>query len=484
MENKDLPQEMKEKEHNQMLLEKIKKIEDEIKLEKGTDNLSIKCYEKCEITLGGKTIQVTIAEIEKSEPEKKEDRENDELEGKDGEEKGISKSYNIYMKDVKIAEIDESGKLILNEEGIQEIDPQDILGLMELGEDEKPDISQINEIEGISSKDLIESLDEHDLEEYEPDFLQNMDEGDLEELEVEISEEEMPEEEELDYLMEIEAAKQGKSKDELKSNMIELELDEIKVTENKTLRQLIGTDCTRVFAVPGRDASEYTLKGLNKEGKLEDLDNLKRVEGTNPNQKIANIDKEGKEVETKSTIAMFELEGKGMQEGIAISQGQFDYKEVSYYRRTEDNEYISTPIAQKGGVDRDESSLETKEMMDRNTTTQDELSAHLDAYEELEELKEQEVPDEIDITRDGIQDKDIRMGKEEMIERLVNHPDYNYTKEEATEIVNNIIDNNMNFDEVREEIDNQKEKEKAEVEEEECERTPWGDAEERRNRGY
>lgn len=461
MPEKDLAEDMKQKQQNKKLLEKIRKIEDEIKLEKSNDNLNVRYHEDCELTIGGNVIKVSVAEVE----EKKDSSKSSTglHDGKDSnndkEETDLVKTYNIYMrvkgKDVKIAEINEEGRLIINKEELEKIDPENKLGLKEL-DDEKQEISEINKVEGKTS----------------------------EELEEEISKEEKPEEEKTDELMEIEAEKQGMSKDELKSNMIELELDSIKVTENKTLRHIlgIGNNYTRVFAVPGRDASEYTIKGLNKEGKLEELDNLKRVEGTNPNQKIANIDKEGKEVETKSTIAMFELEGKGMQEGITISQGQFDYKEVSYYRRTEDNEYISTPIAQKGGVDRDESSFETKEMMDRNRTTQDELSAHLDAYEELEELKEQEVPEEIDITKDGIQDRDIRMGKEEMIERLLKHPDYNYTKEEATEIVNNIIDKDMDFDEAREGIDNQKEKEKSE--EEEYERTPWGDAEERRNRGY
>jgi len=228
----------------------------------------------------------------------------------------------------------------------------------------------------------------------------------------------------------------------------------------------------------GRDASEYTIKGLDKEGKLEDLDNLKRVEGTNPTQKIAVMDKEGKQIESKSTIAMFELEGKGMQEGIAISMGQMDYKEISYYRRVEDNTYISTPVAQKNGVDRDESTLENKELMDRNTTSQDELTEHLDNYEKLEEMKKKEIPDEINITIDGIQYEDVKQGKEIMIQKLINDSEYDYNLEEATIIVNNIVDNKMDFDKAREEIDNKK----AREEDESREKTPWDDA--MRRRGF
>jgi len=478
MAEKDLAQDMNKKEDSKQLLEKIKKIENEIKIEKENDNLEIRYFEDCEIELGGNMIKVSIAEVkEKSSlPEKNADElENDD---KEKEETDIAKSYNIYMnvkgQDIKIAEIDEEGKLILNEEALEKIDPQNILGLKELGDMEKPDLSLINELEGKTAGEL-EELGEYDL-----DFLEGADEQSLDELEENISEEEMPEEERIDKLVEIEAAKQGKSKDELRANMIELELDEIKVTENKTLRQLLGTECTRVFAVPGRDASEYSIKGLNEDGKLEDLENLKKVEGTNPTQKIAVMGKDGKQIETKSTIAMFELEGKGMREGIAIGQGQLDYKEISYYRRADDNTYISIPVAQKNGVDRDESTLETKELMDRNTTTHDELEDYLDSHEKLEEMKKQEMPDEINITIDGIQYEDVVQGKEIMVQKLLNDTEYDYTREEAIEIINNIVDKGMDFEKAREEIDMQKQQ--AREEDEEREKTPWDDA--MRRRGY
>jgi len=53
MAEKDLAKDMKQKQYNQKLLEKIRKIEDDIKLEKGTDNINVKYYEDCELTLGG-----------------------------------------------------------------------------------------------------------------------------------------------------------------------------------------------------------------------------------------------------------------------------------------------------------------------------------------------------------------------------------------------------------------------------------------------
>lgn len=222
----------------------------------------------------------------------------------------------------------------------------------------------------------------------------------------------------------------------------------------------------------GRDASEYTIQGLNKEGKLEPLDKLKQVEGTNPTQNIAVIGKDGSKVESKSTIAMFELEGSGMKEGLTISLGQMNYKEISYYRRVDNNMYLSTPIAQKNGVDREEASFETKELMDRNRTEHDKVKEYLNTHEKLENLQKgkTEVPNEINITIDGIQYEDITKGREMMVQKILNDSDYTYTREEATEIVNNILDKEMNFDEAREQIDMEKD------EESDREKTPWDDA--------
>jgi len=418
---------------------------------------------------------------------------------KEKEDAEVVKTYNIYInvkgKDIKIAEINEQGKLIINEESLNEIDPDNIMGLKDLDEDAltaEELQEQIGE-DGKTAEELEEELGEEDreIEGYsnelgEDENQEEIDEETAERKEEQISEQTKAEDEKIDKLMEVEAQKQGMSKDELKSNMIELELDKIKVTENKTLRQILGTDCTRVFAVPGRDANEYTIKGLDKDGKLVELENLRRVEGTNPTQEITTISKDGSQVEKKSVIAMFEFEGKGMQEGITIGNGPMDYKEVSYYRRVEDDKYISTPVAQKTGVDRDESTLETKELMDRNTTSQEELTEHLEAYEKLDDMQEREVPDEIDITEDGIQHEDIELGREEMIARLMEDPEYNYTKEEATVIVSNILDKKMDFEVAREDVDRAreeaKEAEKKARDEDEEEYGPWSSA--MRRRGY
>ena len=159
MAEKNLPTEMQEKEHNEELLEKIRNIEDKIKSEKGTDNLNVKYYEDCEINMGGTLVKVSIAEVKR----KKDEKELSEDKNKEKDENELEKkSYKIYMnikgQDLEIAEIDEQGNLILNEENLELIDPKNVMGLKELGEDEKPDISQINEIEGKTSEELEEEI--------------------------------------------------------------------------------------------------------------------------------------------------------------------------------------------------------------------------------------------------------------------------------------------------------------------------------------
>lgn len=159
---------------------------------------------------------------------------------------------------------------------------------------------------------------------------------------------------------------------------------------------------------------------------------------------------------------MYSIKGSGMNEFITISKGQMDYKDISYCRRGPNNEYISTTVSQKNGVDRDDTSYEVREMMDDRTTSNDELTENTENMKKLQDMKNQEMPDDINITIDGIQYTDITQGKEIMIDKLVNNSKYNYTKEEATVIVNNIVDEGMDFDRAREEIDKSKEPEEKE----------------------
>ena len=65
--------------------------------------------------------------------------------------------------DVRIGTINENGNLEINKELIEEIDPDNKLGLLEVGEQEKPDLDKA--LEGIDGKtEKIEKIGHHDLE--------------------------------------------------------------------------------------------------------------------------------------------------------------------------------------------------------------------------------------------------------------------------------------------------------------------------------
>jgi len=127
------------------LLEKIKGIEEKAKEEKQNNNVSVKYYENANLQLGKNILRVSIAEI----TEKFLDENNQEQ---------STTTFDIYMKydgqDVFIANIDEAGNLHINKETVEKIDPENKLGLLELGEQEKPDLSVLKELEGKTKEDL------------------------------------------------------------------------------------------------------------------------------------------------------------------------------------------------------------------------------------------------------------------------------------------------------------------------------------------
>lgn len=145
---KDLAVDMKRDEE---LLEKIKGIEDRIKEEGQSDDVLVKYYEDANLQLGKNTLKVSIAEITQKFLD-------------DKEEEQTQTTYEVYMKfggeDVLIANIDADGTLKVNKDTVQRIDPDNKLGLLELGEQEKPDLSILKDLEGKTKEDLEKELEE------------------------------------------------------------------------------------------------------------------------------------------------------------------------------------------------------------------------------------------------------------------------------------------------------------------------------------
>lgn len=133
------------------LLERIKGIEDKVKEERQNNNVSVKYYDNVNLQLGKNILRVSVAEITE-----------DFLDENNQEQS--QNTFNVYMKydgqDVLIANIDEEGKLHINRETVEKIDPENKLGLLELGEQEKPDLSVLKELEGKTKEDLEKEIEE------------------------------------------------------------------------------------------------------------------------------------------------------------------------------------------------------------------------------------------------------------------------------------------------------------------------------------
>ena len=135
------------------LLERIKKLQQEKRKERNNDNIDVKYYEDCELKIGKNKLAVSVAEI--TEEMIEQNKKQNEI-----------VTYDIYMKyrgqDVLIACINENGDLCINEEEVKRIDPKNQLGLLELGDNEKPDLSVLKGLDGKTEKELEEEKKQKD----------------------------------------------------------------------------------------------------------------------------------------------------------------------------------------------------------------------------------------------------------------------------------------------------------------------------------
>lgn len=152
----DLSKSMKEKESKEKLLEKIKSIQDRIRLERGNESIKVKYYENCELKLGKNVIKVSVTEIE--ETFNKSDSKSKNEKAEDNQK---TKTYEIYMKykgqDLVIAKIDKDGQLTLNEVNLQKIDPKNKL---QLKKEDKTNLDDLKKFEGKTEEGLSEELKE------------------------------------------------------------------------------------------------------------------------------------------------------------------------------------------------------------------------------------------------------------------------------------------------------------------------------------
>lgn len=237
-------------------------------------------------------------------------------------------------------------------------------------------------------------------------------------------------------------------------NWIKLDLS-AQVVYNKTLAQILpnGHKYKEVYVAPGKNQFSYELVGGDEQSGYEPIEGLEKTEGSNPTQKIISIQNQGKmDIKSEQAFAMFKIKGRE-SEGFSINLAQSGNNqiEVSYWRKSYGDSYISIPVAQET-ADRgyNEHSPEARYFMARSTHSNWRMDDRIDDSEDIEKVSAK-LPSEINPASDGIQleELDKQTFREKLIERIMKdvmgngkqHPDYERSvREKATIMADKIID--------------------------------------------
>lgn len=439
-EGKDLAQERKEE-----LLDKIRRLQNEKREERENENVDIKYYEDCELQLGKNKLKVSIAEI------------NEKMLSENEETKEII-TYDIYMKykgeDILIANINEDGKLKINKEELEKIDPENKLGLLELGEDEKPDLSELKELDGKTEKELEQEKEDREKENEETSKDDNEEKNEYDEEEEELEDKEAEEEKE-----EIARRKNISSK-----NIFILRPDS-QFYENypqvpKTTYFYRDND--------GKIKAEYIDKNGNTKPSEHFNDST-----TNMREKVVGLGDNGEDIKEEEPYQVMTTKGltntnrnaRDIRIAIYIENGYMEFEET---RQGTNGKWTGYGLEGKG---RDYNSHTVNELSNTKTNKV-EPSDVSDRYDAVENTG---------LADDGVQLQDLSPIK--TIERFM---DEGYNKEESIDIYNYMIGEKQLSEEdakekVNEEIVEKIEKNEREIEEDN-QKTPWGDAWNRRHR--
>jgi len=432
-EGKDLAKDMKMDEE---LLEKIKEIESRLKEEKQNENISVKFYENAELKLGKNILKVSIAEITEKFLNEKNETE-------------VKTTYDVYMKydgkDILIANINEAGNLHLNKEELERIDPENKLGLLELGKQEKPDLSTLKEIDGKTREELEKERDDKEKDEEIKDEDENE----------KVDEKEVEDEETKDV-----AEKKG---------IPEKDIFIIR-KDSQFFKNHPEVDKSTYFYrdADGKMKAEY----IDKHGKTQPSPYFEESTTALMSEPVISIGENGENIERKIPYQTMQTNNLRRPQGvrdIRISvYFENAYINIEETRFNNEGEWVGYGIEKQG---RDYNSHKVNKMSDI-TKTQDKSEKISKGYEKVENtgFEEQGIHiDELSIKRN--------------IDRFVEE---GYNKKQAIKIVNYMIGEEKLSEENAKEKVNEEIIEEIEKQEKERlddnQKTPWGDAEARRRR--
>ena len=440
-EGQDLATDMKKEqvERDEELLEKIKGIEERKAEESGNNDVSVKYYEDANLKLGKNILKVSIAEItEKFLDDKKEEQ--------------SKTTFEVYMKfagkDVLIANIDETGTLKVNKEEVKKIDPDNQLGLLELGEQEKPDLSVLKEMEGKTKEELEKQKEERDKE-------KSKDEKDEKEQKKEEDGEEKDEEEKND---DEETKKIAKRKGIPEKNVYRIRKD------SQFFKNYPMVDKSTYFYRDndGKMKAEY----VDKHGMIQPSPFFKDST-THLTDPVVSVGKDGQDVKKQQPYQVMQTQElsryqhgiRDIRMAIYIEGGEIRMEET---REGDDGQWVGYEI------ERTRTDYNSKQVNTKSDTTnkQDNSETISQSYDKIEDTGFKENG----ITMDELSPKKV-------FEQLM---DEGYNKNEAARVVNYMIGpEKMGREDakkrVNEEIEEELDKQMKEKETDDKEKVPWDD---------
>lgn len=216
----------------------------------------------------------------------------------------------------------------------------------------------------------------------------------------------------------------------------------------------------------GRDSTEFTIEGLTRDGKLERIPALEQIEGKNPTQNMISLDKDGENIQKEQALAIYGIKGTNNKEGFSIKKGQYGIVEVKYFRRISKDLYINSKVPQAHTTERDIAKPEVRELMSTQYNSQTDIEEPIETFHKLEDMKKQEIPDEIDPTMDGIQLRELNIEevKLEMVKAIMEDDKLNYNLDQANKIAKKVVDEGKRFEIATKEVDDQAKEAKEEDE--------------------
>lgn len=389
-------------------------------------------------------------------------------------------TYELYDEEHnKMAYVDEDGKIRYEEKYLEILQERfkefyDQIGI----ENDENTLEELLE-KNKDTKNLemtSEEIEEYIEEMKEKGLIDSKEQDEEKEQEQEEQKEEPEEEKQMNNV----AKKMGLEKKDIKA-CTKIKPNE-RITDNKTFEQIaeINGEYEKVYVVAANSKTKGNTKfhfmGVTKDGEVEQIEGLEPKEGTSTGKKIININRDGSKVEEEQVSALFTVGGKN--EGFSVNIGQYGIIEAQYIRRNPEkkDEYIGADINTQT---QKPTTREVKEFM--NTARNPRISEEIERAKKQIEEKGSNKTTLKDIDDNPNNDTEIDIDEE------IELSDGKTTtlRKEAKQSDMSIKEYMKEYEEaegegIEERIENVREE--KEEEQDDDERTPWGDAEQRRNR--